>query len=381
MAKTTLQQLAELGQSPWLDNIRRSFIANGGMQDLIDKGILGVTANPTIFEKAISGSSDYDTAIEQLNKEGKSPEEIYKILIVQDISAAADLFRPVHDRTNGLDGFISIEVAPGLAHDTEGTIAEAVEFHGLLNRPNVFVKVPATDEGIPAIEELLYRGININITLIFSVDVHKNVMEAYLSALERRVKEGKPIDRLASVASFFVSRVDTKVDQRLNDMLARETGPQKQELIKSLLGTAAINNSKMAYQEFLEVFNTPRFAHLKEHGARVQRPLWASTSTKNPAYNDVMYVDELIGPDTVNTMPDQTIAAFLDHGKVERTIDRDLDKARQQLAQLEELGISLKQVTDELTVEGVASFTKSFDNLENVITQKRESILSGSAGR
>ena len=213
MSKTKLQELAELGQSPWLDNIRRSLISSGGMQYLIDQGIVGVTANPTIFEKAISGSNDYDSAIEELVKEGKSPADIYKILIIEDISNAADVFRPVYDRTNGLDGFISIEVAPGLAHDTEGTITEAVEFHSLLNRPNVFVKVPATEEGIPAIEELLYRGININITLIFSVDVHKKVMEAYLSALERRVKEGKPIDKLASVASFFVSRVDTKADK------------------------------------------------------------------------------------------------------------------------------------------------------------------------
>jgi len=314
-------------------------------------------------------------------KEGKSAADIYKILIIEDISNAADIFRPVHDRTNGVDGFISIEVAPGLAHDTEGTIKEAVEFHDLLKRPNVFVKVPATEEGIPAIEELLYRGININITLIFSVEVHKKVMEAYLRALERRVEEGKPIDKLNSVASFFVSRVDTKADKALNDLLANEKDPRKQELIKSLLGTAAINNSKMAYQEYLKVFESDRFARLKEHGARVQRPLWASTSTKNPAYNDVMYVDELIGPDTVNTMPDQTITAFLDHGKVERTIDRDLDKAKQQLAQLEELGISLKKITDELTVEGVESFTKSFDSLEGCIDEKRHSLQSGLAER
>jgi transaldolase/glucose-6-phosphate isomerase len=381
MAKTTLQQLADLGQSPWLDNIRRGFISSGGLQDLIDKGIVGVTANPTIFEKAISGSTDYNEGIEALVKENKSSADIYKILIVEDIGNAADVMRQVYDRTDGLDGYISIEVAPGLAHDTEGTIKEAVDYHGLLNRPNVFVKVPATEEGIPAIEELLYRGININITLIFAVEVYKKVMEAYLRALERRVEEGKPIDKLASVASFFVSRVDTKADKALNDLLTKEQDPKKQALIKSLLGTAAINNSKMAYQEFLQVFNSDRFARLKKHGARVQRPLWASTSTKNPEYNDVMYVDELIGPDTVNTMPDQTIAAFLDHGKVERTVDRDMDKATQQLAQLEELGISLKQITDELTVEGVASFSKSFESLDECIEQKRQSLLSGLAGK
>ncbi|MBF6614723.1 MAG: bifunctional transaldolase/phosoglucose isomerase, partial [Chloroflexi bacterium] len=305
----------------------------------------------------------------------------YKILIVEDISDAADIFKPVFDKTEGLDGYISIEVAPGLAHDTQGTIKEAQEFHKLVNRPNIFIKVPATAEGIPAIEELLYEGINVNITLIFSVDVHKEVMEAYLSALERRVAEGKPVDKIASVASFFVSRVDTKADKALEDLLKNEKDPQKEELIKSLLGTTAINNSKMAYQEFLQVFNSDRFQKLKAKGARVQRPLWASTSTKNPAYNDVMYIDDLIGPDTVNTMPPQTIIAFKDHGKVARTIDKDVDKARKQLVDLESLGISLKQITTELTIEGVESFSKSFKTLDACIEAKRESLLSGLSER
>src|SRR6266550_3782516 len=238
MAKTKLQELAELGQSPWLDNIRRGFISSGGLQELINKGIVGVTANPTIFEKAISGSTDYDEAIERLVREGKSSADIYKILIVEDIGNAADVMRQVYDRTNGLDGYISIEVAPGLAHDTQGTIKEALDYHGLLKRPNVFVKVPATEEGIPAIEELLYQGLNINITLIFSVDVHKQVMEAYLSAFERRVQEGKPVDKIASVASFFVSRVDTKTDKMLEEKLKNEQDPEKQQLIKGLFGTA-----------------------------------------------------------------------------------------------------------------------------------------------
>ncbi|MEO8288584.1 MAG: bifunctional transaldolase/phosoglucose isomerase [Chloroflexota bacterium] len=381
MAKTTLQQLADYGQSPWLDNIRRGLISSGGLQELIDKGIVGVTANPTIFEKAISSSNDYDSAIEELVKAGKTSDEIYKILIVEDISAAADVFRQVYDRTNGLDGFISIEVAPGLAHDTQGTIKEAVEFHDLIKRPNVFIKVPATAEGIPAIEELLYRGINVNITLIFSVDVYRDVMKAYLSAVERRVNEGKPVDKLASVASFFVSRVDTKADKALNDLLQKEQDPERKALIKGLLGTTAINNSKIAYEEFLKVFGADRFTRLKEKGARVQRPLWASTSTKNPEYNDVMYVEDLIGPDTVNTMPDQTIIAFLDHGKVARTIDANMDKAKQQLAQLEKLGISLKQITEELTVEGVESFTKSFDTLAERISEKRDTLLSAAPER
>ena len=377
MAKTNLQKLADIGQSPWLDNIRRSWITGGEMQRMIDQGIVGVTANPTIFEKAISGSTDYDAAIEEMTRAGKSGEEIYKALIVGDIGDAADLFRQVYDRTDAGDGYISIEVAPNLAHDTQGTIKEAQDFWDTLKRPNVFVKVPATDEGIPAIEELLYRGINVNITLIFGVDVHKRVMEAYLSALERRVAEGKDVSRLASVASFFVSRVDTKADKMLQALLDKEQDPERKALIKGLMGTTAINNSKMAYQEFLNTFKGERWERLKAKGARVQRPLWASTSTKNPEYSDVLYIDELIGPDTVNTMPETTIAAFLDHGKVERTIDDNLDKARRQLQALEEVGVSLNQITTELTVEGVESFTHSFDNLADVITKKRDEIMSG----
>jgi len=382
MEKNPMQKLADLGQSPWLDNIRRGLITSGEMQRMIEEdGILGVTANPTIFEKAISGSTDYDSAISELVAQGKDSSQIYKILIVEDITSAADLFRPVYDRTHGGDGFISIEVAPSLAHDTDGTIKEALEFWQGINRPNIMIKVPATEEGIPAVEELLYRGLNVNITLIFSVDVHKKVMEAYLSALERRVEENKPVDRIASVASFFVSRVDTKADKALEDLLGQTQDPQKQEKIKSLLGTTAINNSKMAYEEFQKVFNSDRFDKLREKGARVQRPLWASTSTKNPNYRDVLYVEELIGPDTVDTMPPQTVVAFKDHGRVERTLDKNLDLAKQQLADLESLGISLQQITTELTVEGVESFTKSFDTLDEEIRQKHEAILSGASER
>jgi transaldolase/glucose-6-phosphate isomerase len=379
MGKTTLHKLAELGQSPWLDNITRGMITSGGLQELVHKGIVGVTANPTIFEKALAASNDYDEGIANLFRQNKSARDIYHTLLIEDVSAAADLFRPVFDRTNGLDGYISIEVDPDLAHNTETTIEQALEFNAAVNRPNVFVKVPATAEGLPAIEELLYRGVNINVTLIFSVEVYKLVMEAYLSALERRVEEGKPVGRIASVASFFVSRVDTKVDKMLQMLLDQEQDPSWRQTISSLMGTAAINNSKLAYQEFLKAFGTERFERLKDHGARVQRPLWASTSTKNPAYNDVMYVEELIGPDTVNTMPDNTIEAFLDHGKVERTIDRELDKAREQLTLLDQIGISIKKVTEELTVEGVESFSKSFTTLETGISNKREQLMSGAA--
>lgn len=376
MEKTTLHELVEQGQSPWLDNITRGIIKSGELQALVDRGIVGVTANPTIFEKALAAGSDYDDAISDLFRQNKEVRDIYHSLLIADVMAAADILRPVFDRTNGLDGYISIEVDPDLAADCDATVAQALQFNAAVGRPNVFVKVPATSEGLPAIEELLYQGVNINVTLIFSVDVYKLVMEAYLSALERRVEEGKPVDRIASVASFFVSRVDTKVDKLLQGLLEKENDPSRQQTIKGLMGTAAINNSKIAYDEFLRAFGTERFERLRDHGAHVQRPLWASTSTKNPEYNDVMYVEELIGPNTVNTMPDATIFAFLDHGKVARTIDSDLDKVREQLKLLNQLGISLKQVTEELTVEGVTSFSKSYTTLEEGIKNKRATLMS-----
>jgi transaldolase / glucose-6-phosphate isomerase len=381
MPDNTLRQLYEMGQSVWQDNIRRGELKSGALRKLMDEGVMGVTANPTIFEKAIAGSTDYDEAIEELVRSGSSAEDIYKMLVVEDIGHAADIFRDVYDRTEGVDGYISIEVAPNLAHDTEGTIREGREYWKELDRPNVMIKVPATEAGLPAIEELLYSGVNVNITLIFSVDVYREVMERYLRALERRVEEGEPVDRIASVASFFVSRVDTKADKMLEDKLKEEQDPERQKLIRSLMGTAAINNSKIAYQAFLDTFSGPRWEKLKKKGARVQRPLWASTSTKNPNYRDVIYVEELIGPDTVNTMPPATITAFKDHGEVKRTIDKNLDLALKQLKQMEELGVSLQQITDELTVEGVESFTKSFDSLAECITTKRESILSGLSER
>lgn len=375
MRENPLQQLQLFGQSPWLDNIRRGDISSGWLEQLKNNGIVGVTANPTIFEKAITGSTDYDAAIETLVHQGKSAGDIYKILIVEDIVNAADIFRPVYDRTNGLDGYISIEVAPSLAHDAAGTIQEALDFKELIRRPNVFVKVPATAECIPAIEELLYQGVSINVTLIFSLDVYKAVIEAYISAIERRVNEGLQVERIASVASFFVSRVDARADEALKKLIQAETNPERIKLATSLLGTTAINNSKLAYQAFLEAVATERFRELERAGARKQRPLWASTSTKDPAYRDVMYVEQLIGPDTVNTMPPQTVEAFQDHGKVARTVDTDMAKARMQLEQLAGLGISLRQITDELTVEGVASFTRSFDSLADSIREKREQLL------
>jgi len=374
--RTRLHELIEQGQSPWIDYITRDIIKSGELQSLIDKGIRGLTSNPTIFEKAISSSKEYDEAFRDLVQKGASQSEIYEGLIVEDIRMAADVLRPVYDETGGLDGYVSIEVNPKLAYDTEGTIAEARKFFQTIDRPNIFIKVPATDQGIPAIRQLISEGINVNITLIFSIDYYERVMDAYLEGLEQRVSEGKPIDKIASVASFFVSRVDTEVDKRLQKLIESEQDSQKKSELESLLGKAAIANARIAYQHFLKKFQGERWESLKAKGARVQRPLWASTSTKNPAYRDVMYVEELIGPDTVNTMPPQTIEAFLDHGKVARTIDKDLDQAYAVIEKLESLGISMKEVTDKLQADGVKLFADSFDSLDKVINEKRETLMA-----
>ncbi|WP_049822929.1 transaldolase [Thermobaculum terrenum] len=374
--RTRLHELIEQGQSPWIDYITRDIIKSGELQSLIDKGIRGLTSNPTIFEKAISSSKEYDEAFRELVQNGASQSEIYEGLIVEDIRMAADVLRPVYDETGGLDGYVSIEVNPKLAYDTEGTIAEARKFFQTIDRPNIFIKVPATDQGIPAIRQLISEGINVNITLIFSIDYYERVMDAYLEGLEQRVSEGKPIDKIASVASFFVSRVDTEVDKRLQKLIESEQDSQEKSELESLLGKAAIANARIAYQHFLKKFQGERWESLKAKGARVQRPLWASTSTKNPAYRDVMYVEELIGPDTVNTMPPQTIEAFLDHGKVARTIDKDLDQAYAVIEKLESLGISMKEVTDKLQADGVKLFADSFDSLDKVINEKRETLMA-----
>ncbi len=374
--RTRLHELIEQGQSPWIDYITRDIIKSGELQSLIDKGIRGLTSNPTIFEKAISSSKEYDEAFSQLVHNVASQSEIYEGLIVEDIRMTADVLRPVYDETGGLDGYVSIEVNPKLAYDTEGTIAEARKFFQTIDRPNIFIKVPATDQGIPAIRQLISEGINVNITLIFSIDYYERVMDAYFEGLEQRASEGKPIDKIASVASFFVSRVDTEVDKRLQKLIESEQDSQKKSELESLLGKAAIANARIAYQHFLKKFQGERWERLKSKGARVQRPLWASTSTKNPAYRDVMYVEELIGPDTVNTMPPQTIEAFLDHGKVARTIDKDLDQAYAVIEKLESLGISMKEVTDKLQADGVKLFADSFDSLDRVINEKREALMA-----
>jgi transaldolase len=360
---TKIRELAELGQAIWLDYIRRSFITAGGLQDLIDKGVRGVTSNPAIFEKAIAQSDDYDEQIKALVAEDAEPEEIYEALVVDDIKMATDLFRPVYDATDAADGFVSLEVNPKLAYDTHGTVQEACRYFQDLNRPNLMIKVPATKEGLPAVEELISEGVNVNITLMFSMAHYEAVAEAYIRGLEKRAANGGDISRIGSVASFFVSRVDTKVD----DLLAANGGTDLQ-------GKIAIANSKVVYRRFTKIFSGPRWQKLADRGARVQRPLWASTGTKNPAYSDVLYVDTLIGPHTVNTLPPDTLEAFLDHGTVEETVLDELPQAHAQLQRLAELGIDLDQATEELQSEGVDKFVAPFDSLLQTIADKRDSL-------
>ncbi len=369
-----LAELAKVGQSVWYDQMERKLIATGQLKKMIDEDDLrGMTSNPTIFEKAIAGSEDYDAQLRQLASQNKSRDEIYDELVLKDISDAADIFRPVYDRCKGNDGFISIEVSPTLATDTKGTIAEAKRLFERLKRPNVMVKIPATPEGLPAIEESIFNGININITLLFSNDVYAKVMEAYLRGLERRAEKNLPIERIRSVASFFVSRIDTQADKQIEAKL-KESGDRE---LESLLGRVAIANAKMAYQQFKEVFASQRFKKLQAKGAHVQRPLWASTGTKNPKYSDVLYIENLIAPDTVNTVPPATYDAFKDHGKVRVSIEDNLDEARDVLRKFEAKGFSLKKITDHLTVDGVKSFAASFASLMMTIEARRDAVTRG----
>jgi transaldolase len=365
---TKLHELAELGQAMWLDYIRRSFIASGELQAAVNTGIRGVTSNPTIFEKAIGHSDDYDDELNELVAAGKSAHEIYEILAMADISAAADVLHPLYDQSQGGDGFVSLEVSPTLAHDTAATIAEARRLFSTLNKPNVMIKVPATPEGMPAIRELIGSGININVTLIFALSQYEAVVEAYLAGLEDLAAKGGDLGKVASVASFFVSRVDTAVDKQLDALGNSE-----------LRGTIAVANAKVAYARFQELFSGPRWEPLAAKGASVQRPLWASTGTKDPQYSDTLYVDTLIGPHTVNTAPPNTIEAFKDHGTVALSIERDVATARQQIAALAELGINLNSITQQLQDDGVASFAESFESLMNSVAEKRERLLAAQA--
>jgi transaldolase/glucose-6-phosphate isomerase len=364
---TKLHELAELGQSIWYDNIRRALLNQGDLQALVKTGVKGVTSNPSIFEKAIAGSADYDEAFEELVREGRSETELYEALVIEDIQRAADILRPVYDRTEGIDGYVSLEVSPTLAHDTEGTIAEARRLFAAIDRANVMIKVPATPAGPPAIEALIGEGININITLIFSLEQYRAVTQAYLAGLEKLAASGGDLSQVASVASFFVSRIDTAVDRHLDEIGNR-----------ALQGKIAIASAKAAYGLFKEIFSGERWNRLVERGARIQRPLWASTSTKNPNYPDTLYVDALIGANTVNTIPPATLEAFLDHGTVAATLESEMDEAREQLAQLADLGVDLEAVTEKLQEDGVASFANAFDSLMSSITDKREQLLADS---
>jgi transaldolase len=345
---TRLHDLAAAGTSPWLDNIRRSWLRSGAFREWVEKGVVGVTSNPTIFQKAIAGSDDYDDAIRALA--GTDPTEAFFELAIADVQEAADQLRGVHDSTDHLDGYVSFELPPSMANDTAASTAAAPDFWERIGRPNIFIKIPGTAEGVPAIEESIAAGVNINVTLLFSLKNYEAIHWAFIRGLERRAEQGQPIDDVHSVASFFVSRVDTAVDKLLPDG-------------SPLRGTIAIANAKLAYQRYLEIKADERWQALAARGARVQRPLWASTGTKNPDYSDVLYVDNLIGPECVNTMPDPTLEAVIDHGVIERTVDRDVDEAREQVAQLQEQGVDLDDVTRQLELDGVKSFAESFDSL------------------
>lgn len=377
-----LQQLKTQGQSVWYDNIDRSQLTDGRFKRLLDEdGVVGVTANPTIFEKSISSGHAYDEQMTQLINAGKSTNEIYEALVIQDIRTVADMLRPIYDRTHGQDGYVSLEVSPELARDTDKTIAEVRRFWQMVSRPNLMIKIPATQEGIPAIEQALTDGISVNITLIFALENYRQVADAYLTALENRNAEGKDISHIASVASFFVSRVDTLVDKMLEDKIAATSDAAEQTKLKGLEGKAAIANARLVYQEFKRIFGTPRFETLKHSGAHVQRPLWASTSTKNPAYRDVLYAEQLIGPDTVDTMPLETIEKFRDHGQVSRTVDKDIPQAQAELDALEQVGIHYDQVTQQLQDEGVQKFADSFHQLFQGIDGKKKAIQEKQVAR
>jgi transaldolase len=363
VAKSRLRKLADQGQSIWVDNLSRELVHGGGLKRLVDEdAVTGVTSNPTIFQKAIAAGSAYDDELAAAMRETDDPRELFFRVAVTDVQDACDVLRPVWDRTGGDDGFVSLEVDPGLAYETEETFEQAIDLHGRVDRPNVYIKIPATRLGLPAIEDCIAKGRSINITLIFSLERYEAVVEAYLRGLERLVAGGGDPAKVRSVASFFVSRLDTEADRRLDELGA---DPE-------LKGKLGIANARLAYEHFLEAFAGPRWEFLAGKGARKQRPLWASTSTKNPAYPDTLYVEELIGPDTVNTMPPETIEAFRDHGKVPGdTVAKGFGKARKLLAALAEAGVDYDDVVETLEAEGVQKFAQSFDELLDGIRAKQ----------
>jgi transaldolase len=377
MAKNRLRELHDAGQSIWLDSIDRTMLENGELGRRIrDDALTGMTSNPTIFQKALASGSAYDEQLSSAADEGRSSWELFELVETTDVRQACDIFAGVFSSTRGADGYVSIEVSPAVSNSVEETVEEARRLWKSVDRPNVMVKVPGTEQGAIAVRRLIAAGINVNITLLFAIEAHERVIEAYMVGLEDRIRANQPIDGLASVASFFVSRVDTEIDKRL-DALAAKAAPAEKERLRMLKGRAAIANAKLAYRLFRQKFSGPRWQVLEAKGARVQRPLWASTSTKNPEYRDVMYVEELIGPDTVDTMPPATIDAFADHGVVERTVDRKLAAAEGLLKEIEAAGISMRDVTDKLLVDGIASFQKSFDELIAGLETKLGSLAPG----
>jgi transaldolase len=372
--RNPLRRLEQFGQSIWLDYIRRRMITSGELQRLIDEdGLKGITSNPAIFEKAIAKSQDYDEAMRAMVRQNKSVTEIYHDITVADVQMAADKFLPLYNKLDGRDGFVSLEVNPHLARDTDGTISEARQLWQAVSRPNVLIKVPATLEGLPAITRLISEGINVNITLLFGLPRYEQVAEAYLAGLEARLAKGESVQRLASVASFFLSRIDVLVDPILEKMAAAG-GPQAQTA-KSLRGEVAIASAKLAYIIYRRVFSTERFKNLAAKGARTQRVLWASTSTKNPDYSDVKYVEPLIGPDTINTMPPETLEAYRDHGNPAPRLEEGVDQATAVLQRLPELHIDINQVTQQLEDEGIDKFNKPYDSLLKTLEDKRQEML------
>jgi transaldolase len=361
MSENPLHRLHEAGQSIWLDYIDRTMLRNGDLQRRLDDDALtGMTSNPSIFEKALAEGSAYDDQLKSSSVD-VTGLELFELVATSDVRDACDIFRPIYDQTSRVDGYVSIEVSPGAANDAQATVSEAARLWATVDRPNVMIKIPGTVEGAKAVRQAIANGLNINITLLFAIEAYQTIIDAYMSGLEDRVNAGKDISSIHSVASFFVSRVDSEIDKRLDALQSAGTGDE--QVLASLHGKAAIANAKLAYKLFQDSIASERWKKLAAKGASVQRPLWASTSTKNPVYRDVMYVEQLIGPDTVNTMPPQTVVAFLDHGVVARTVDSKVDESAQVIAQLEQNGISLREVTDKLLLDGLASFQKSFDTL------------------
>jgi transaldolase len=369
--QNALLGLQKYGQSVWLDFIRRNIILNGDLQKLIDQdGLRGITSNPSIFEKAIAGSNDYTDLLTELGKQGLPTGQIYERIVVRDIQDSADKLLPVYKSTNRRDGYVSLEVSPTLARDTQGTIEEARRLWQAVNRPNIMIKVPGTPEGVEPVRRLISEGLNINITLLFAQDAYIAVAEAYLDGLEAALKAGKDISGIASVASFFVSRIDTLVDSTIDEHLKTAAGADAQ-ILESLRGKVAIANAKQAYRYYQQMIESPRWKALAARGAQSQRLLWASTSTKNPKYRDVLYIEELIGPDTVNTIPPATMDAFRDHGVLRRTLDNDLAAADKTMSDLEKAGISMKQITSKLLDDAIKLFDDAFTQLHQVVEQKR----------